>query len=134
MLEGFDLPQLRTILTNDEHELLSGASDVECISLLEKLDDMFPSSKPIWPPLDHKGNPACKSEVISATISAFEDIAPGPDICRQSPRAAWLFCSEEGYRLDPLPHETFEKILDDTEALLGQSAGPFFHRTALLSG
>ena len=124
-LLGLDLPQLRAVSTDGKHELLSGAGNRECMSLLEKLDDMFPSSKPIWPPLDHKGNPACKREVVSAAIRAFMGIAPGSEICRQSPRAAWLFCSEEGYRLDPLPRETFEKVLDGIEAVLGQSSGVF---------
>ena len=46
-LLGLDLPQLRAVSTDGKHELLSGASNQECMSLLAKLDDMFPSSKPI---------------------------------------------------------------------------------------
>ena len=125
-LKGLNLPQLTVESTDEKHDLLSGAGEQECMSLLAKLDELFPNSEPIWPPLDDKGNPSCKSTDISAAINEFIHIAPGPDVCRRSSRAAWLFCSEEGYRLDPLPRELFEKVLDDIEALLRQSSGAFF--------
>ena len=44
-LVGLNLPQLCAISTNEEKELISGAGDQECMSLLEKLDEMIPKLK-----------------------------------------------------------------------------------------
>jgi len=125
-LAGLDLPQLCLISGEDNSDLLSGAGDEACTSLLQSLDELFPGAFPLWPPINNYDALGCTSSDISAATRAFMDTAPESDVCRQSSRAAWLFCSEEGYRLDPLSRQTFEKVLDDTDNLLGKSVGPFF--------
>lgn len=118
------LPQLQ--LADGTGVLHCGATELSSIQLLRKLDVMFPDSKPLWPPIDDSdGKACCKVEDIAHASNAFGEAVP-TDIARESSRAAWLFCKEEGYRLDALPRSTFEKFLNAAEDLLSTYGGPFF--------
>jgi len=138
-LQDFCLPQFQfsaddVAKTRNEH-LHSGASHKSSIELLKLLDTAYPDTPRLWPPsVQEEGNfpkPAsCVTCDVTTIVDAFEKTMP---IARESPRAAWLFENEEGFRLDALPRETFEGVLDTVEKLLtmhnnnsGCTGGPFF--------
>jgi len=90
----------------------------DSVEVLRALDAALPSTTPLWPPA---GVEAC---VVSEMVGAFAATMPA---ARESARAAYLFCAEEGSLYDPLPRATFVATLDATEELLGRhGGGPFF--------
>jgi glutathione S-transferase len=86
---------------------------------MEYLDGVFPG-KPLWRLMDESGQSVWfAANAYAESLSELE--------ARESPRAAWLFCQEEGYRLDALPRSAFEAFLDGAETLLKRNtSGPFF--------
>ena len=132
---------------NQEH-LHDGATEVSSLELLKYLDSAFPDTIPLWPPVDpNNGRELCSAQVVSTVAGAFGAAVPSSEEARESSRAAYLFCYEEGYRLDTLPLERFETFLDTAEELLsaqqreqkkkrrnlGNRVGPFFCGTTLPS-
>ena len=154
LLDGLGLPQLRLPpppsvgsggnpsmgvgYAPQPSVLRSGAGEEDSVALLQELDALFPGSEPLWPPLlaDGSGLPACTGDAVAAAVDAYWEAAAGAVApCGRGPasRAAGLFRSDEGYRLDPLPRAAFEAVLDTAERILrrgggddGGSAGPFF--------
>lgn len=130
-LSNLALPQLHLFSGENEETLLCGAAETSSLKLSHQLDDTFPDSSKLWPPIDSDGHPSCSSEDVRAMAKAFGESVP-TTAARESSRAAWLFCQEEGYRLDALPRSTFETFLDKVEELLGHhTSGPFFCGAAL---
>jgi glutathione S-transferase len=128
-LNNLAMPQLQFPEKNSR-QLHCGATEATSLDLLQQLDVAFPDSTPLWPPLDSKGRPACNAEEVMAMAKAFGASIP-TTATRKSSRAAWIFCREEGYRLDALLRSTFETFLDTAEELLGHKSGPFFCGAAL---
>ena len=83
----------------------------DSVEVLRTLDAALPSTTPLWPPA---GVEAC---AVDEMVAAFAATMP---VTRESDRAAYLFCPEEGSQYDPLPRSSFVATLDATEALLGR--------------
>eukprot|EP00957_Ditylum_brightwellii_P209503 15362018-Ditylum_brightwellii.AAC.1 len=119
---------------DDAGKLLQGGADEQSsLTLLQKIDRYFPNNNnnnnnnnntpSLFQPLNpttHKQT--CSSTDVTNMIHAFSKAVPSSSSSssetRMSPRAGWLFRSEEGYRLDALPRERFEMFLDDAERYL----------------
>ena len=141
MLTGKDLPQLHLPSQENnsnggEHQLLhDGSTEASSLQLLKHLDSLFPDSVPLWPPLHPiTGRKLCSEDDVSMVAEAFNTSVPSSTESRMSSRAAYLFCYEEGYRLDTLPISKFESFLDHAETLIltqkqkrsSKDVGPFF--------
>ena len=110
------LPCLQLV---DNLDLLNASTESSSVELLLALDDLFPENGPLLVPPE-------KRDVIAEAIDRYQEATEALR-ARQSPRAGWLFCNEEGFRLDALPRECFERFLDTVEeALQHKAAGPFF--------
>uniref|UniRef100_A0A7S2YQB5 GST C-terminal domain-containing protein n=1 Tax=Entomoneis paludosa TaxID=265537 RepID=A0A7S2YQB5_9STRA len=107
------LPLLQYAQESQLHEASTEASSID---LLRELDAHFPESIPLF----------SKDEPDPVLFMAHEFEKAVPSNARYSPRAAWLFCNEEGFRLDALHRSAFEKFLDQAESLLSNYDGPFF--------
>ena len=94
-----------------------GTVQTDSVTAIRALDAAHPAAVPLWPPA------GIEAARVTEMVDAFD--ATMPD-ARESTRAAYLFCREEGFHYDPLPRETFVATLDETERLLGLSPGPFF--------
>ncbi|CAB9514211.1 glutathione Stransferase [Seminavis robusta] len=98
-------------------EWLSGGTEDSSWELLQKIEDAFPDCRPMIPP----DNNTADSSMQDATAKAYQTALPTG--ARSSPRAGWLFSKVEGYRLDALPRESFERFLDIAEETI---RGPLF--------
>ena len=72
--------------------------------LLLQLDSLFPNDNLSWlvPPQ--------RRNAIASMIQKYHQATQNLE-SRQSPRAGWLFCQTEGYRLDALPRQKLEQFL-----------------------
>ena len=90
----------------------------DSVEVLRTLDAALPSTTPLWPPA------GIEAGAVDDMVGAFAATMPA---ARESDRAAYLFCAEEGSLYDPLPRATFVATLDAAEELLGRhGGGPFF--------
>ncbi len=96
-----------------------GSVQTDTVAALRALDAADPAAPPLWPPA------GVEASAVDEMVEAFA--ATMPVAARDSTRAAYLFCREEGFQYEPLTRETFEATLDATELVLGrhQAAGPF---------
>ena len=122
ILIGKKLPQLLLPPqeNGDEYQLHDGSTETSSLELLKQLDNLFPDSIPLWPPIHPiSGKRLCSEDDVSMVAEAFSNTAvPSSTETRMSSRAAYLFCYEEGYRLDTLPISKFESFLDTAESIL----------------
>jgi glutathione S-transferase len=110
--EKWTLPRLQ--LPGLSHEWLGADTEEELLELLQMVEEYFSDQDP----------PLFPSNRVWEVATAFPGCLP---TARASRRAAWLFSAQEGYRLDALPQSTFERVLDQAEALLAKNDdGPFF--------
>ena len=97
-------------------ERLYGETESSSIEIILRLDSLFPDHVPLLVPPGQE-------KAIGAIAQAYQNATHNLN-ARQSPRAGWLFCNEEGYRLDALPQKSFEEFLDDAEECFSNE-GPF---------
>ena len=86
----------------------------DSVAVLRTLDAALPSTTPLWPPA------GVEARAVDEMVAAFAATMPA---ARESDRAAYLFCPEEGSLYEPLPRSSFVATLDATEALLGRHGG-----------
>ena len=111
-----DAPKLR---------LASGAVIDDVITAIKQLDEAYPASPALWPPS------GVDPGEVDAMVDAFS-IAVPRSAARDSTRAAFLFCKEEGFQYDALPRSTFASFFDTADSLLAKNGdGPFFCGSAL---
>lgn len=91
-----------------------GSTQSESMDLVREIDQRYPDNGESLYPED------IQSEVINKAERAFKNIFPSQS--RPSSRAAFLF----RYDGSPLWKDEFEKTLRETDALLGETEGPFF--------
>ena len=89
----------------------------DSVAVLRTLDAALPSTTPLWPPA------GVEARAVDEMVAAFAATMPS---ARESDRAAYLFCPEEGSLYEPLPRSNFVATLDATEALLGRHGGGAF--------
>ena len=98
----------------------NGRTQGESMDLVRLLDTEYPDAPALWPP------EGVKKGAVDRMVSAWKGTFPRSS--RPSSRAAFLF----SYDGDALPRSSFEKVLAETEALLGEhDDGPFFCGTSV---
>ena len=97
---GGNTPQMRWPESNSRQS--------ESMDLVHELDNRYPDT------------PALYVDGVEERISAFRSVFPRG--ARPSSRAAFLF----SWSGEPLFRTEFERVLQDTDDLLGESDGPFF--------
>ena len=98
----------------------------DSVDVLRDLDAAFPDSPTLWPPS------GVDTTDVDAMVAAFALTMPAG--ARKSSRLAHMFCADEGFVYDPLPHDAFLTTLDGTEALLGEhEVGVVNQRSAPMS-
>eukprot|EP00466_Bigelowiella_natans_P017930 jgi/Bigna1/135689/aug1.30_g10397 len=96
-----------------------GSFQTESLDILYELDRRYPSPDNDQNPQQPLLAPEHLKEDIKRIVRSFRDIFPRNT--RPSSRSAFLFRGS-----GVLPREEFEATLDSTDALLGESKGPFF--------
>ena len=97
-----------------------GRTQGESMDLVKALDQAYPDSPPLWPPV------GVDRSAVDAMVGAWRNTFPRS--ARPSSRAAFLF----GYDGDALPLSSFTATLEATEELLGKHPeGPFFCGSAV---
>lgn len=116
-IKGVPYETVREIASSAPALTIGNLTFSDSLDALRRLDAATPDAPQLWPP------PGVAASAVDEMTEAFALAMPRS---RQSTRAAFLFCREEGSRYDALPRETFEATLDETERLLSRhTGGPF---------
>jgi len=122
-LKGVRYDTVREIASSAPALTIGDLTVSDSLDALRRLDAATPDAPPLWPPA------GVASSAVDEMTEAFASAMPQG---RQSTRAAFLFCREEGSQYDALPRATFEATLDEAERLLSRhTGGPFLCGSAL---